>query len=153
MFGFKRRTVRSCRLSSTFRARRAIRPILCTSEICCSRYESQAQAESPLSTSFWKRSELKCGLWNQSGGACRSATADLSVEARERCCHSVARPGRRNRANLVRLKNHYRRLTNRIARRLIEVIAHRRSGADHPTSQFTSFTLRIPKSAFLHLLP
>jgi protocatechuate 3,4-dioxygenase beta subunit len=63
------------RLSSTFRARRAIRPILCTSEICCSRYESQAQAESPLSTSFWKRSELKCGLRNESGGACRSATA------------------------------------------------------------------------------
>jgi len=31
-------------------------------------------------------------------------------------------------------ENHYRRLTNRIARRLIEVIAHRRSGADHPTS-------------------
>src|SRR5260221_7885045 len=76
MLGSKRRMVRYCRLSSTFPARRAIRPILCTSEICCSRYESQAQAESPLSTSFWKRSELQCGLRNESGGACRSATSD-----------------------------------------------------------------------------
>src|SRR5260221_11960209 len=61
MFGSKQHTVRSCRLSSTFQARRATRSIPCSSGSCCSRYEKRAEVELGLSISYLIATHLLSG--------------------------------------------------------------------------------------------